>query len=348
MSLIVDIRKYFKGFILDVSFETKNEYLALLGASGSGKSMTLKCIAGVETPDEGRIILNDRILYDSKRKINLRPQERNIGFLFQNYALFPNMTVKENIAAGLKSLNKNRAIIDDMIKLFQLTGLEDKYPSQLSGGQRQRVALARSIIYKPDLLLLDEPFSALDFHLKRQVQTEMIELLELYKGEVLMVTHSIDEALRFCKNLVIIDNGKSVLFCKTKEIFKDPKIVSAARLIGCNNISPCYLIDDSTVYAVEWDLKLKINRGLKDMNHIGIYSNSFKICETNDGENTIECEILETIEQKEDYTVIFKNKNSSNGSKMFFDIGKEAWNKNKNKKELFLKVNADSILLLKD
>ena len=166
MSLFVDIRKKLKGFSLNVSFETNGDYLGVLGSSGSGKSMTLKCIAGIETPDEGLIILNGKVLFDSKKKINLKPQERNIGYLFQNYALFPNMTVEKNIGIGLKGskYEKNRKI-NEIIEAFHLQGLEKKYPRQLSGGQQQRVALARCIIYKPDVLMLDEPFSALDTYL---------------------------------------------------------------------------------------------------------------------------------------------------------------------------------------
>ena len=347
MSLKIEIKKKFKGFNLDVSFETNKEYLGLLGASGCGKSMTLKCIAGVVTPDEGRIILNDRVLFDSKKGINLRPQERNIGFLFQNYALFPNMTVEENISVGLKNAkDKNKDIIDDMIGSFQLDGLEDKYPNQLSGGQQQRVALARSIIYQPSMLLLDEPFSALDSHLKGQVQAEMLELLKLYKGEVLMVTHSIDEAFKFCENLVILDEGKSALFDETKEVFKNPRLISAARLIGCNNISKCTISQDNKIYAEDWGLELRLNKETEGVNFIGIHSDSFKICQDNDRDNIIECEILEIIEKINGYTVVFRNKNSKDISNMYLDAIKEDWDERKNKRDLFLEINEDSILLL--
>ena len=190
MSLLVDIKKKLKGFSLDVSFSIDGEYLGILGPSGSGKSMTLKCIAGVETPDEGCIVLNERVLFDSEKKINLKPQDRNIGYLFQDYALFPHMTVEENIGMGLRLPRKEKEQkVEEMINFFRLHGLKSKYPSQISGGQQQRVALARCIVYKPDVLMLDEPFSALDSHLKDQIQIEMLELLKLYEGEVLMVSH---------------------------------------------------------------------------------------------------------------------------------------------------------------
>lgn len=347
MSLQVEIKKRFKGFYLDVSFETNTEYLGLLGASGCGKSMTLKCIAGVVTPDEGYIVLNGRVLFNSKKKINLKPQERNIGFLFQNYALFPNMTVEDNIAAGLKLVkNEKSSIVNDMINSFHLKGLEYKYPNQLSGGQQQRVALARSIAYNPDMLLLDEPFSALDSHLKGQVQAEMAELLKLYKGEVLMVTHSIDEAYNFCKNIVVIDKGKSVLFGNTKEIFKEPKLISAAKLIGCNNISNFSVISDNKIYAKDWDIELTLSKKAANEKFVGIHSNSFVIYNSGGETNTIECEIIEIIEKVHGYTVIFRNKNNSDASNIYFDVKKEIWDNRKNKDSLFLKIPEEPILLL--
>lgn len=351
MSLKVDIKKKFKGFNLSITFETNKEYLGMLGASGSGKSMTLKCIAGIETPDEGTIELNGRVLYDSKKGINLKPQERNIGYLFQNYALFPNMTVEENIGAGLK-LNKNEKhiIVEEMIKKFHLIGLEKKYPAQISGGQQQRAALARCIAYKPDVLLLDEPFSALDAHLKSQVQAEIMELLKLYEGEVLMVTHSMEEAYKFCKNLVIIEDGNSILFGDTKEIFENPRTAAAARLTGCKNISSCSFIYPSKVYAHDWDVEIELNKPAPDARFVGIQSNSLEILDNinSNDVNIINCEIIDIIEKIQGYTIIFKNKKSRNTTSfMYFDVKKEKWNNRENKSDLFLKIHSNSVLLLK-
>ncbi len=348
MSLKVSVKKRFKGFSLDVSFETNNEYLGILGASGSGKSMTLKCIAGIETPDEGYIELNGRVLFDSKKKINLRPQDRNIGYLFQNYALFPNMNVEENIGAGLRlpSAEKKKKV-SELVKSFHLQGLESKYPGQISGGQQQRVALARCIAYKPDVLLLDEPFSALDSHLKSQLQAEVLELLRLYEGEVLMVTHSMEEAYKFCKNLVIIESGNSALFGETKEIFRKPGLVSAARLTGCKNISGCTVSEDR-IYANDWDFEIKLDNIPSGISSVGINSEGLEIWDDPDKNlNVMECNIVDIIENINDYTVIFQNKNNINTSNMYFDVKKEEWNNRKNKQELFLKIDSDSLLLLK-
>ncbi len=344
MSLLVDIKKKLKGFTLNIYFETKGEYLGVLGASGCGKSMTLKCIAGIETPDEGQIILNGKTLFHSSKNINLKPQDRNIGFLFQNYALFPHMTVEENIGIGLSCpKNEKDQRVSEMINSFHLQGLEKKYPNQLSGGQQQRAALARSIIYKPDLLLLDEPFSALDSHLKDQLQTEVLDLLKLYRGQVLMVTHNRDEAYRLCKNLVVIDKGMSVLFGDTKEIFRQPKIMSAARLTGCKNISKCEILTPSKLKALDWGICFEMEDPLPEIiKYIGIRAHEFKLLDISQAENetnVIKCNVEKIVEDVFEYNIYLKNS-------ILFKIKKEEWDNWMDKDNLYLKVPESSILLL--
>ena len=354
MSLFVDIKKKLKGFSLDVSFETKGDYLGILGASGSGKSMTLKCIAGIERPDEGSIILNGKVLFDSKKKINLKPQERNVGYLFQNYALFPNMTVEENIGIGLKipKVQKEKQV-NEIIKKFQLKGLEKKYPRQLSGGQQQRVAIARCIIYKPDVLLLDEPFSALDSYLKEKLQREVLELLKYYNGEVIMVTHSRDEIYKFSKRISIIEKGKSILLGDTKEIFKNPKIKEGAILTGCKNISRCKVLSENKIYALDWDIILETELiKNQNINYVGIRAHEFFIIKNNNeaSENIIECEINKIEEEVFEYNILFKNKNSinknNNTDEILFKVKKEEWDNRIDKEKLLLKIPRDCILLL--
>lgn len=351
MSLFVDIKKKLKGFSLDVSFETNGEYLGILGSSGSGKSMTLKCIAGIETPDEGRIVLNGKVLFDSYRKINLKPQDRHIGYLFQNYALFPNMTVEENIGIGLlTSKIEKEKMVSEIIKKFHLQGLEKKYPNQLSGGQQQRVAMARCIIYKPDILMLDEPFSALDSHLKEKLQGEVLEFLKLYDGEVLMVTHSRDEVYKFCKNVVIIDKGNSILLGNTKEVFREPKLVEAAILTGCKNISRCKMVSSNKVYAVDWDITLEVEKEIpKEINYIGIRAHSFEIINTNvkTEKNILHWQIDKIVENVFEYSILLKNKNKENQNTILYKIKKEEWDNRQNKEELYLKISESSILFLK-
>lgn len=206
MSLQAAIKKRFSGFSLDVSLNTDGGVMGILGASGSGKSMTLKCIAGIETPDEGRIVLNGRVLFDSEKHINLPPQKRKVGYLFQNYALFPNMTVETNIAAGLSgSKEEKQEAAARMIRLFKLEGLEKRYPSQLSGGQQQRVAIARALVNEAPIIFADEPTGNLD----TKTSIEIMKLFTKFNKElnrtIILVTHEEDIALWSDRVIKIVD-----------------------------------------------------------------------------------------------------------------------------------------------
>ena len=302
MSLSVNIKKQYRSFTLDMNFELDGRRVGILGASGSGKSMTLRSIAGILTPDEGRIVLGDRVLFDSSGHINLRPQVRNVGYLFQNYALFPNMTVRENIMVGLETQRrsvgslkennksagglfsrrkvfkeeKNRRA-DEMIEKFKLTGLEDRLPRQISGGQQQRVALARIMAYSPDVILLDEPFSALDWFLKDRMQLELTEMLKDYEGMVIMVSHDRDEIYRFSEELLIVDEGKVVKRGETRSVFADPGTRAAAALTGCKNFSRAERLDDHHVKALDWGITIETERVLPGkFNHLGFRAHQFE------------------------------------------------------------------------
>ena len=285
-----------------MNFELDGRRVGILGASGSGKSMTLRSIAGILTPDEGHIVLGDRVLFDSSGHINLRPQVRNVGYLFQNYALFPNMTVRENIMVGLETQRrsvgslkennksagglfsrrkvfkeeKNRRA-DEMIEKFKLTGLEDRLPRQISGGQQQRVALARIMAYSPDVILLDEPFSALDWFLKDRMQLELTEMLKDYEGMVIMVSHDRDEIYRFSEDLLIVDEGKVVKRGETRSVFADPGTRAAAALTGCKNFSRAERLDDHHVKALDWGITIETERLLPGkFNHLGFRAHQFQ------------------------------------------------------------------------
>lgn len=265
MELTVDIKKKLGEFNLDIHFQGNSKRIGILGASGCGKSMTLKSIAGIETPDEGKIQIGDKVLFDSEKKSSLKPQKRNIGYLFQNYALFPTMTVAKNIEAGLKgSKEENHKRVQEMIEKFQLTGLADRLPGELSGGQQQRVALARIMAYEPDAILLDEPFSALDVFLKDRLQQEMMEMLKDYPGLVIMVSHSRDEIYRFSEELLIMDKGSVVTYGGTKEIFANPVKREAARLTGCKNFSDIRRVDDHTAELVDWGITINVENTLPE------------------------------------------------------------------------------------
>ena len=209
--LEVQIYKKLAEFDLDVSFQVNDNILGLMGASGSGKSMTLKCIAGIETPDQGRIVLNDRVLFDSEKKINVPIQKRNVGYMFQSYALFPNMDVYENISVGLRARKVKDVdiVVRKVMKQFQISELVSRYPKQLSGGQRQRVALARLMAYEPDVLLLDEPFNALDEDLKEDLLRELKSELQISKP-VVFVSHNKEEVNELCDFKYKIKQGEIV------------------------------------------------------------------------------------------------------------------------------------------
>lgn len=285
--LYVNIKKKFKDFHLDIEFEAKDEILAILGASGCGKSMTLKCIAGVESPDEGKIILNDRVLYDSKKNINLSPQKRKVGLLFQNYALFPNMTLEENILTGIpKNHSDKLGLLREKIEAFSLGGLEKKYPSQLSGGQQQRVALARMLVNSPELILLDEPLSALDTYLRWQMEQELATVLKNQKTTSLFVSHNRDEVYRICDRIAVIDNGKIETVCSKEELFKNPLSVNSAVLTGCKNISRIKKFGAHKIYAIDWDLELELREEeLENFNYIGIRAHHIHLCKDDTSAN---------------------------------------------------------------
>ena len=269
MSLRVDIRKSLGSFTLDVDFTAGQGITSLLGASGCGKSMTLKCIAGIEKPDEGRIELDGRVLFDSAQGVNLPPQQRRVGYLFQNYALFPNMTVRQNILCGLnreKDRSARERRLRDMLRRMQLEGLEERKPAQLSGGQQQRAALARILVSDPQILLLDEPFSALDGHLRDSLKVEMRDLLQRFGREVLMVTHDRGEAYNMSREIAVMDAGRILTLKPTKELFADPGSVQAAILTGCKNIAAARRVDEHTVEVPDWGIRLEtkqqVNEGL--------------------------------------------------------------------------------------
>ena len=277
MAIEVRIKKKLGNFQLDIDFKTDENRIGILGASGCGKSMTLKCIAGIETPDEGRIIVDGTLLYDSAKKISLKPQKRHIGYLFQNYALFPTMTVEENIAAGLQGgKEEKRRRVVEMMEKFQLLGLGKQLPGELSGGQQQRVALARIMAYEPEVILLDEPFSALDDFLKDRLAQEMLDLLKDYRGTVVLVSHSRDEIYRFTRELLTMADGMQISYGGTREIFANPGRKETARLTGCKNIAEAKRIDGRHLEVPEWGITLCLNENIPEkVAFVGVRAHEF-------------------------------------------------------------------------
>lgn len=298
MSIYVKIMKSFGNFVLDTEFEADNEILALLGSSGSGKSMTLRCIAGIVKPDKGRIVVDGVTLFDSDKKINLSPQERHVGLLFQNYALFPNMTVEQNLYAVLKSCNgrnDTKERLDLLLDSFYLSGLEKHYPGQLSGGQQQRVALARIMASDPRIIMLDEPLSALDSYLRWQVEKELTEILGKYKGTTLYVSHNRDEVYRLCQKVCVINKGRSEKVLSVGEFFNSPSTLASALLSGCKNYSRAEKISSDTLYAVDWKISLKCDSFVPDdARYIGVRAHRILPLRKGDEcQNKVVCRIAE-------------------------------------------------------
>lgn len=258
--LQVNVTKKLGNFILNTSFNANKGVLGILGSSGCGKSMILKSIAGLQKPDSGKITLNGKTLFDSGNNIHLPARSRRIGYVFQNYALFPHLTVQQNIAYGLSpglfSYSRvNQSLIDDkvqsMVERMHLVGLEHHYPSQLSGGQQQRTSLARTLVTDPELLLLDEPFSALDSHIKHQLEKELLDIIKAnFDGIVLLVTHNIEEAYRLSDNIMVMDHGTNCQYDAKDTIIHHPINSTVARITGCKNILPVTLIHQNPTYDI--------------------------------------------------------------------------------------------------
>lgn len=283
MTLSVRIQKKYRDFTLDVALEAKEGVTALLGASGCGKSLTLKCIAGLVRPDAGRIVLHGRTLFDSAQRIHLPPQQRRVGYLFQHYALFPHMTVAQNILCGLlreTDRAQRRKKLHEAMESFYLTGLARHYPHQLSGGQQQRVALARMLVGQPQLLMLDEPFSALDSYLKWKLEQELMDALARFGGTTLFVSHSREEVYRLCQHVCVIDHGTSQPVCSVKELFDAPTTLAAALLCGYKNFSHMVRIDTSHVHAVDWGVTLPRGAGHGNANLLAVQAGHIALSAT--------------------------------------------------------------------
>jgi molybdate transport system permease protein len=272
--------------------------VGLLGASGAGKSMTLRMIAGVAAPDGGRMVLNGRVLYDSATKVNLAAAKRKIGVVFQDYALFPHLTVEENVGFGLSVLpsltvRERRERVRRQLELMHIGELAGRYPREISGGQRQRVAIARSMAIEPDALLLDEPFAALDPHLRRQTEEQLRETLAGFNGVVIFVTHDMEEAFRFCSELAVLDSGRVIAWGPKHELFERPRTVVAARLTGCKNIVPAQRSADGEIAVAAWDCVLQTAVPVPDgLTHVGLRSHQilFEPVAFNQADQVAQCE----------------------------------------------------------
>jgi molybdate transport system ATP-binding protein len=236
--LAVALGKALPGFVLDVAWEADDPVVALFGPSGAGKTLTLQCLAGLVRPNRGRIRVGGRVFFNDAAGVNLPPQARRVGYVFQGYALFPHLTVAENVGFGLRDRPREarRREVARVLDWLGVTALAGRYPPELSGGQQQRVALGRALAPDPDLLLLDEPLSALDAPLRRQLRDELRRLIQEWGKTAVLVTHDLAEAFQLGDRLVVYDAGRVVQAAPKAEIFSRPASETVARLVGVRNI----------------------------------------------------------------------------------------------------------------
>lgn len=328
-SLFLNIEKRLDNFHLKIAFNTHNQPLGLLGGSGAGKSMILRCLAGIETPTRGQIILNNRVLFDSENNINIPIYQRRIGFLFQNYALFPHLTVAQNIAFGIPKYIDTKTEVEKQLIAMKLQGFGNRYPHQLSGGQQQRVALARALASKPEALLLDEPFSALDTHLRSQLEQQVTEILADYSGVTLFVTHNMEEAYRLCPNLLVLEAGKAAHYGSKYEIFQHPASVNVAQLTGCKNFSRANILSPQKIEAIDWGCTLEVREKIPSkLSHVGIRAHHLIFTKDPQQVNTFPCYLVRTSETPHRMTVFLKLHSVGNHPHDYHlqgEIYKEKW-----------------------
>ena len=331
--LEVDIAKRLGSFSLDVSFaiERPDEIMALLGPSGCGKSMTLKCIAGIERPDAGRIVLGGRTLFDSSARINLPPQQRHVGYLFQSYALFPTMTVEQNVRAGAAGSTREeraeRAARE--IAAMRLDGLEHHKPAQLSGGQQQRCAMARILASDPELILLDEPFSALDGYLRWQLELELTDVLRGFPGGAVYVSHNRDEVYRMCDTVCVLDRGRSDAKVGVRELFASPATLAAALISGCKNVSRAHVAGPGLLACEDWGVVLRTTLPVPEgVTHVGIRAHYLEAHAAGGaaagtlGGNAIPCTVERVIDSTFSTIVMAR---TPGGALLLYECEKDAW-----------------------
>ncbi|MBQ2829430.1 MAG: ATP-binding cassette domain-containing protein [Oscillospiraceae bacterium] len=296
MSLFVDIEKKLGDFTLRVQFEAGDETLALFGASGCGKSMTLKCIAGVEKPDRGRIVCGDTVFFDSERKIDLPPQKRRVGFLFQSYALFPNMTVRQNISAGVRTLRgaAREERVEKVLRTMRIAHIANQYPRTLSGGEQQRTALARILVNEPQLLLLDEPFSALDSHLRFELEREVGAISRSFGKTALLVSHDRGEVFRLCDSIAVMHAGEVELVDTKSAVFENPRTKNAALLTHCRNISRIEQLGEDRIRALDWGVELTVTRDFTLARYVAIRPHNIAL---GSEENAVRCRLVQAVNE---------------------------------------------------
>lgn len=321
--------------------------------------MMLRCIAGVETPTHGRIVLNGRTLFDANQQINLPSHQRHVSLVFQNYALFPHLTVAQNVAFGLQHLPKplRNQRVNYWLTQVQLSKLSHYHPHQLSGGQQQRVALARALATEPEVLLLDEPFSALDTHLRSQMERQLIETLATYRGITLFVTHNLEEAYRVCERLLVMSGGRAIANDSKHQIFEHPQTVRVAQLTGCKNFSRAIVQGTNTVRAIDWGITLQVLEAIPNaLSDIGIRAHQIRITtrpsDDHSNRNTYPCWLTATSETPHRMTLFLKFNSPPDSPQDYHvqaEVLKEKWHRIKDQPfPWFVRLEVDRLMLMVD
>jgi molybdate ABC transporter permease protein len=328
--LEVAVERSLENFTLRIALSAGQGSVGLLGPSGSGKSMTLRMIAGVSRPDRGRIVLNGRVLFDSATGENIPAAKRRVGLVFQDYALFPHLTVAENVGFGLSRFAKaeRAARIWKQLEQMGIGELAHRYPGQISGGQRQRVAIARCMAMEPDALLLDEPFAALDPHLRRRTEEQLRSTLAGFKGAVVFVTHDMEEAFRFCSDLQVLDDGRVIASGPKHALFEHPRTVAAARLTGCKNIARARRVGPDCIQVDAWNCRLRTAIEVPEaLTHVGVRSHQLDF-QADGGENTFPCWLVSTSEAPHEMTLYLRlhaKPESGEAPHLQADVAKDLW-----------------------
>lgn len=315
--LEVRIKKKLGEFNLEVAFSMDREILSIVGPSGSGKSLTLQCISGLMKPDEGYINVHGQVLFDSAGKLDLPPQKRNIGYVFQNYALFPHLRVFDNVAFGIsgQSRSAREERVGDLLEKMRLTDFRERYPRQLSGGQQQRVALARALAPEPAVLLLDEPFSALDTQVRGQLEREILAIHRFYKGNIIFVSHNLEEAYRLSSQIAVYEGGRILQLGPKESLINAPVNRTVATLTGTRNLAEGVVEDigggRAAVRVTAWNERFSIT--LPSANSyrpeqrvtVGIRPEYIRI-EEGPCENMLRATVVEAVDGVSTYTYRFR------------------------------------------
>ena len=339
-------------FSLAVHIATRGERVGILGESGAGKSMTLRAIAGLERAARGRVVMNDRVLLDSVRGVSMPARERRAAMVFQHYALFPHRTVGENVAFGLGHLDvvEREVRVRGILRRMHLEDLAARYPRELSGGQQQRVALARALVTDPEILLLDEPLSALDFHLRGLVEKELLDTLAGFQGATLYVSHSLEEVYRVCDVVLVLARGRALAYGPKEEIFRHPPSREVARLTGCKNLSSARALGGGIVEAMDWGVRVRITQPHAEARHVAIRANHISFADAPNGENVFPCTLEESTETPFRRTLYLRlHSAQGNGCHLQAEILKDRWDELKARPMPWqLKLDAERLFVMPD